>query len=144
MGNLYDTDIVAWSEQQAALLRSGRLSEIDVLNIAEEIEDGGKREERELRSRFAVLAAHLLKWQAQPERRISHSWQATIRLQRKEIEFLFADTPSLRRTVEDPEWLERVWNEALLIAIKETRPSDFPKAPIWTARQMLDPNFLPD
>ncbi len=144
MGKLYDTDVVAWSEQQAALLRSGRLSEIDVLNIAEEIEDVGKSEKRELRSRFSVLVAHLLKWQAQPRRRISHSWQATIRYQREAIELLFDETPSLRRMLEDYLRQERVWKDALVIAIKETHLHDFPKSPAWTEQQILDPNFLPN
>jgi hypothetical protein len=144
MGKLYAIDIVAWSEQQAALLRSGRLAEIDVLNIAEEIEDVGKSEKRELRSRFSVLLAHLLKWQAQPQRRISHSWQATIRYQREAIELLFDETPSLRRMLEDEPWLALVWKDALVIATKETRLRDFPKSPVWNTQQILDPDFLPD
>lgn len=42
--SLYERDIVAWSEQQASLLRAGRLAELDIANIAEEIEDLGKSE----------------------------------------------------------------------------------------------------
>ena len=34
----YDADFHAWTHEQATLLRSGRLSEIDVEHIAEEIE----------------------------------------------------------------------------------------------------------
>ena len=34
----YDTDFYAWANEQAALLRSGRLAEADIANIAEEIE----------------------------------------------------------------------------------------------------------
>ncbi|MDQ9557779.1 DUF29 family protein, partial [Serratia marcescens] len=37
----YETDVVAWANEQAALLRSGKLSEIDIEKIAEEIEDVG-------------------------------------------------------------------------------------------------------
>jgi len=44
----YDEDVVAWAQEQAALLRSGRISEIDLANIAEEIEDVGKSEKRDL------------------------------------------------------------------------------------------------
>ncbi len=61
----YETDVVAWANEQAALLRAGKLSEIDIINIAEEIEDVGKSEQRELASRMAVLIAHLLKWKYQ-------------------------------------------------------------------------------
>lgn len=84
MSDLYETDVVAWAEEQAALLRSGQLSAIDASKIAEEIEDVGKNEQRALASRLAVLVAHLLKWKFQPELR-SKSWQNTIREQRSAI-----------------------------------------------------------
>jgi hypothetical protein len=63
MGTLYEKDVVAWASEQAALLRAGQFSAIDVEHIAQEIEDVGKSEKRELASRMAVLLAHLLKWQ---------------------------------------------------------------------------------
>lgn len=84
MGTSYDKDVVAWAAEQAALLRAGKLSDIDIEHIAEEIEDVGKSEQRELASRMAVLLAHLLRWQYQPERRGS-SWKTTLRLQRSAI-----------------------------------------------------------
>jgi hypothetical protein len=40
----YDRDFYAWSREQAALLRDGRLSEADLLNIAEEIDSMGRSE----------------------------------------------------------------------------------------------------
>lgn len=60
MGTPYEIDIIAWANEQAALLRAGKLSDIDIAQIAEEIEDVGKSERRELASRMAVLLAHLL------------------------------------------------------------------------------------
>jgi hypothetical protein len=86
MGTRYEQDVVAWANEQAALLRAGKLSAIDVEHVAEEIEDLGKSEQRELASRMPVLLAHLLKWQCQPARR-SKSWQYTIRTQRKEVAY---------------------------------------------------------
>lgn len=70
MGTRYAHDVVAWANERAALLRAGDLSAIDVEHIAEEIEDVGKSEQRELASRMSVLLAHLLKWQYQPGRQI--------------------------------------------------------------------------
>ena len=52
---LYDEDFYAWANEQAALLRSGRLAEADIAHIAEEIESMGKTEKRELTNRLAVL-----------------------------------------------------------------------------------------
>jgi hypothetical protein len=38
---LYERDLYAWVQEQVALLRAGRLGEIDAENIAEEISDVG-------------------------------------------------------------------------------------------------------
>ncbi|CAH0447796.1 hypothetical protein LMG10661_03869 [Ralstonia syzygii subsp. syzygii] len=57
MGTSYEVDVVAWAREQAALLRSGKLSDIGHSAIAEEIEDVGKSEQRELASRMAVVVA---------------------------------------------------------------------------------------
>ncbi len=43
MGKLYNTDIVAWAEEQAAFLRRGEWSSLDIANLAQEIEDVGKK-----------------------------------------------------------------------------------------------------
>jgi Domain of unknown function DUF29 len=67
MQTAYEKDIIAWSKEQANLLRSGKFSAIDIEHIAEEIEDVGKSEQRELANRMAVLLSHLLKWQYQPK-----------------------------------------------------------------------------
>ena len=48
MNSDYETDFYASSEQQAALLQGGRFSQLDVQQVAEEIEDLGKREGRAL------------------------------------------------------------------------------------------------
>ena len=43
---LYNTDFHAWTQEQATLLKSGRLSEVDINNLIEEIESMGKHERR--------------------------------------------------------------------------------------------------
>ena len=78
MSTAYKTDIIAWANEQAAFIRAGRFDLLDLENIAEEIEDVGKSEQRELASRIAVLLSHLLKWQFQSGRR-GASWQRTIK-----------------------------------------------------------------
>jgi hypothetical protein len=84
MGTPYEKDIVAWAMEQAALLRAGELSAIDVEHIAEEIEDVARNERRELARLASTLLAHLLRWQHQPGRRCS-SWTSTIKIQRKAL-----------------------------------------------------------
>ena len=139
----YETDIVAWASQQAALLRSGQFSQLDIEHIADEVEDVGKSEQRELANRMAVLLAHLLKWQAQPERR-GKSWQGILREQRRMIERRVAKTPSLKASLADPEWLQDAWSDAKAKAFEETSIEDFPEACPWTMNEILDPDFQPD
>ena len=58
MSVAYEKDIVAWANEQAAFIRAGRFDMLDLENVAEEIEDVGKSEQRELESCMAVLIAH--------------------------------------------------------------------------------------
>ncbi len=55
---LYDEDLVAWAREQAYHLRAGRFELLDIEHLAEESEDVGRSEQRELASRMAVLLAH--------------------------------------------------------------------------------------
>jgi Domain of unknown function DUF29 len=145
MGTRYEQDVVAWASEQAALLRAGKLSAIDVEHIAEEIEDVGKGEQRELASRMSVLLAHLLKWQFQPSRR-SKSWQFTIRTQRKEVVYVLNEAPSLRGKFNDAAWLDIVWSKARSLASNETGldldvfPDMFP----WSVDDVLSQEFHPE
>ena len=145
MGNIsYERDVALWSRQQAALLRSGNWSELDIEHLADEIEDVGKSERREIISRMAILIAHMLKWQYQPARR-SASWQATIRHQRNSVELALGESPSLKSTaMADAKWQGVIWSDAVDIAIRETGLSDFPDVCPWRYDQVLDREFWPD
>jgi hypothetical protein len=139
---LYDTDVVAWANEQARLLRAGRFDQLDIEHIAEEIEDVGKSEQRELASRMAVLLAHLIKWQHQPARR-GKSWEVTIRTQRNSIARRLRRTPSLVQSLHDPDWWADAWDDALDAATRETGLDDLPSTCPWTSAQVLDLDWLP-
>lgn len=83
----YEQDFYRWTQEQASLLREGRLSAIDVDHLIEELETMDARERRELTNRLRVLLAHLLTWRYQPGRR-SRSWRATIDEQRLSLDDL--------------------------------------------------------
>lgn len=139
----YETDIVAWANEQARLIRAGRFDLLDLEHIAEEIEDVGKSEQRELASRMAVLLAHLLKWKFQPERQ-GNSWARTIKAQRKEVLYLLDETPSLRGKLSDARWLDMVWSKAVAQAGDETGLDDWPDVLPWTLNsEVLNPDWLP-
>lgn len=53
----YDRDFYAWANEQASLLRAGKVGLADLEHIAEEIESMGNTEKRELVSRLTVLTA---------------------------------------------------------------------------------------
>lgn len=52
MVTAYEADYARWCAEQGALLRQGRLSDLDRENQAEEIESLGKRDRREIESRM--------------------------------------------------------------------------------------------
>ena len=93
----YETDFYLWTQQQAALLRQGEFNrvDLDLANIAEEIESMGKRDRRSVSSYLQNVLLHLLKWRYQPERR-GTSWRSSIRNGRRQIKQLILESPSLK------------------------------------------------
>ena len=142
---LYERDYFAWTQQQATMLRSGQLSGVDALHLAEEIEDLGRSEKRALASRMMVLLAHLLKWQYQPALR-SKSWQRTIKTQRKDVSYELGGSLSLKTLLTDPEWLDIVWSKAALLASDETGLDIeiFPEACPWDMTDVMHIGWLPE
>ncbi|QDQ27524.1 DUF29 domain-containing protein [Chitinimonas arctica] len=138
----YEQDVVAWANEQAALIRAGKFEQLDLEHIAEEIEDVGKSEQRELANRMAILLAHLLKWQFQSERR-GASWKNTINVQREAIAWRLRKTPSLKHDVADPEWWQYVWGDATDLAGRETGLDGFPKACPWPFETIMS-DWLPE
>jgi uncharacterized protein DUF29 len=96
---LYEQDFVRWAEEQASGLRraaeAGSNLPLDWNNLAEEIESLGRSQRRELRSRLATIIEHLLKLQFSPAVEPRTGWVDTIGRERREIEDLLADSPSL-------------------------------------------------
>ncbi len=126
-------------------MRARRFAELDIEHLADEIEDVGKSEKRELASRMAVLLAHLIKWKSQPENR-SNCWRATINDQRKRIALAIKETPSLKAVLWNPHWKEDIWLDARSQARKETglAEENLPGACPWTMDQAADPEFWPE
>jgi hypothetical protein len=140
----YDKDVILWSQEQARLLRAGRFTELDIEHLADEIEDVGKSEKRELASRVAVLLAHLLKWSRQRQMG-TNSWRSTINVQRKRVALAIKATPSLKAALRDPHWQEDMWLDALAQTQNETGlMADLPEACPWTIDQAVDQSFWPE
>jgi hypothetical protein len=134
---LYDLDFYGWTQHQSSLLRLGRWQELDVENLVEEITSLGKQQKQELRNRLGVLIGHLLKWKYQPTLR-GKSWRATIREQRKQVQLLLRDNPSLQPYL--PEAVIDAYELALALVVRET-PLDYDDLPVsspYTIEQILD------
>ena len=142
MTTLYDRDFFEWTWRVARLLREGRLAEVDVEHLAEEIEDVGKREQRAVWSHLRFVLVHLLKWQTQPERRSRHG-KASIRTFRITLSDILAQSPSLKRNA--GEVLARAYEHAIEILLDDTGRAreQLSAACPYTLEQILDLDFLP-
>lgn len=137
---LHEQDFYAWTQQQIALLQSGKWADCDIKHIIEEIASMGASERRELINRLAVLLAHLLKWQYQPSFR-ERSWQLTIKEQRRQLQRLLKDNPSLQAKL--PEFIEDAYQDAILLAAKETGYDEntFPSVCPYNEDEVLNAEF---
>ncbi len=143
LNNLYECDFNLWVESIAQLLREGRLAELDVVNLLEEVEAMGNSDKHTLSSDLVVVLLHLLKWQYQPNKR-TRSWEKSIAEHRRRIRKIFKSSPSLKN------YLQQTFYECYLDARKqakiETRLplADFPEICPFTSDQVLDEDFLPE
>jgi hypothetical protein len=120
VSDLYEDDIVLWSERQGALLRrraAGELvneRELDWPNIAEEIESVGSEQVHAVESLLVQALAHWLKAEAWPTSREVPGWRAEARRFRDDAVSRFA--PSVMRQKID---LAKLYRRALR-ALPET------------------------
>ncbi len=138
----YDEDFERWSAEQGALLRAGRFAEVDLENVAEEIESLGRSDRKEIRNRQEVLLRHLLKWQLQPQKR-KLGWRSTIIEQRRQIKVLIKESPSLKAyPASEITWC---YDLARVKAASESGIPDreFPSECPYNADQVYDDDFLP-
>ncbi len=137
----YENDFYAWTQQQAHLLKTGQIHQIDWQNIAEEIADMGRSEKRQLASRLEILIMHLLKWQFQPNLR-SRSWQLTIKEQRLRLDQLLQENPSLQSIL--TEVIDKVYPLATISAERETGVYLFPETCPYELKEVLSAEFFPE
>jgi hypothetical protein len=110
-------DLYSWARRQAELLRAGRLSDIDSVGIAEEIDDVGDEQYDKLESALRVLMLHMLKWDHQPDRR-SRSWTLTVLEQRRRVERQLRKNSGLKSRLDEA--LSDAYEDAGLEAASET------------------------
>jgi len=110
-------DLYSWALRQAELLRAGRLSEIDPVAIAEEIDDVGEEQYHRLESALRVVMLHLLKWDHQLDKR-SRSWTMSILEHRRRILRQLRRNPGLKSQLDEA--LQDAYEDARVEASAET------------------------
>ena len=143
--SLYDEDIYAWSEQQAAVLRRlaearpGLPIELDLEHVAEEIEDVGKSEKHAAESALRSILVHLIKLAAAPNAPATRHWRSEIVT--FHIELLSRLTPAIANGID----LDQLWKQAKRQAranLDESEREDA-ETPLWAlSRCPLDVDLL--
>ena len=148
----YEKDFSAWLLEQARRLRAREADALDWDNLAEEIEDMGKSEFREVESRLRTILVHLLKLGLSRAADPRGGWIETVQTQRSDLESVLRDSPSLRPRAEAalPALYERAKRDAIRISL-EYEPvyasaisEDAEAHPPITYAQATDPEWFPE
>jgi hypothetical protein len=131
---LYEQDLAAWCQDTVSKLKQKRFDQIDIDSLVEEIEGLAGRDRRELENRLEVLLSHLLKRLYVDSLNEYRGWELTIREQRKQIQRLLKQSPSLRNTL--TEVFPDVWKTALSELREDYPQSQFPDA--WAFSTDID------
>jgi Domain of unknown function DUF29 len=112
----YEDDIYAWSQHQAAVLRrmaetpAALPNDLDIENVAEEIETLGQAELQAVESHLVRMLEHVIKAASFPSAYPATMWQAEVTREQGDAENGYR--PSMRQALD----LERVWRRARRVA----------------------------
>jgi len=142
---LYEQDFYLWIQTTSQLLREGKFDQLDMENLIEEVDSMGWSEKKELRNRLIVLIEHLLKLQYWTEEKnfSARDWRGTLVEQRRQIDYIPADSPSLKSVFNDI--FINCYTDARNDTIRKYQlPSElFPEESPFSLIQILDADFIP-
>ena len=139
---LYEQDYYQWLTTTAQKLRQGKLAEVDLVNLIEEIDDMGRSEKKAIRSNLRILLMYLLKYKYQLEKQ-TNSWLFTIVEHRKRLQESFKDSPSLKPYFSQV--FDKCYQDAIDLATAETglNRETFPNHSPFTPTESLSSEYLP-
>ena len=114
----YERDFYTWALEQAALIRAGRIAEVDRENVAEEIESLARSEFDKFVSFLQLILLHILKWDYQASRR-TRSWRLSIALHRDHAKTVLDGNPGFKPRLDEA--LTMAYRRARLEAARETK-----------------------
>jgi len=141
VSDIYETDILLWSERQADLLRRLAAGErvndqVDWENVVEEVESVGREQLHAVESLLLQALVHLLKAQAWPQSQSVPHWQSEARLFRAQAANRFV--PSMRQRLS----LDMLYRQALAAvpdSMDGVTPGLLPSTCPLTLEQLLAP-----
>ncbi|CAD5938850.1 hypothetical protein PCC9214_01785 [Planktothrix tepida] len=141
--SLYEEDYHLWLMNTIHQLQQGKLAEVDMVNLIEELEAMVRSEKKAIRSNLRILLIHLLKYKYQSEKR-TNSWLFTIREHRKRLRDDFKNSPSLKRYFLDV--FEECYQDARELTADETglTVDTFPVESPFSQEDTLNPDYLPE
>ncbi len=151
MATRYETDFYGWTQEQAAKLRRLRTEranlDVDLENIAEEIDSLGRSDHRQLVSRLEEICIHLLKLHYSPSHEPRNGWRNSIRGQRERLAKLLKESPSLKPRLRDAlaegyEDALRHFTEEKLISL--TMPTHLPGLSPFELEEVLKDDWWPE
>ncbi len=143
--SLYEQDFYLWIQNTVELLQQGKLEQLDIKNLIEEIDSLGKSQRKEFKTRLTVLIEHLLKlqyWTTEKEYN-AREWRNTIVEQRRQIAYTLADSPSLKLVLNDI-FLD-CYQDARSDTLRKYQLPEtlFPQESPFSLLEVLDPDFIP-
>jgi hypothetical protein len=141
-GALYDEDILLWSEQQAeAIRRLGRTrrdlpNELDIENVAEEIESVGRSELASVESHIQNILVHLIKLAMEPDSESAGHWRGEIFSFHSDMRRRYA--PSMRQRIDMNELWRLARKHAALTARSHERFGALPTHAPFELDDILD------
>lgn len=131
---VYANDVAAWAMDQAEALRNRAMAKLDWTNLADEILDVAKTEQRELGKRVSALMASLCRHDAAPGTAAAR----LVREHQKLVLLQLSDCPSLERYLSDPTWLSHRWVDAVAGLGAEGFPvEELPEENPWDVLRLL-------
>jgi hypothetical protein len=155
MPDLYDTDFVAWADEQAELLRQRRFELLDLDNLIEEVDYLAGKYRDALESHLTTIMTHLLKLAyTEGSRDPERGWRISVRNARKAISRLIDRHPSLGGELVSlgsgvSECVQTAYRYARQDAHDELADfgdthAPFPDTCPWSLQEVLDEGFWPE
>ena len=141
---IYDEDYYFWYSENARLLREKKFNEIDIENLAEELESMGRHERDKLESFLIILFLHILKLKYQSNYEAGlRSWKISVKEHRLRANRHLQNNPSLKGILSSI--VLDAYSIARLEAAQETGLTEetFPLEMPFTGELALTEDWLP-